>query len=95
VKDLDQLQLVPDVNPAMTDLSGRQFQNAVRFPLRAGDPEGSQSRPKLQNPQAFIERNRVDRKQHAKRVNAAARPDKQSASGIKLPPAQQTCQASD
>jgi hypothetical protein len=94
-KDSDQLQLVPDVNPALTDSSGRQFQNAVRFPLQAGDPEGSQFRPKLHHPQVFRERDRVDRKQHAKCVNAARRPDEQPASGVELSPPQQAHQASE
>jgi hypothetical protein len=70
-KASDKRQLVPDLNPATTYLSGRQFQKAMRFPLNAGDPEGSQSGPNLHHPQAFIERDHVDRKQHTKRMNAA------------------------
>jgi hypothetical protein len=69
-KASDKLQLVPDFDPAMTYLSGWQLQEAVRFPLNAGDPEGRQSGPKLHHPQAPVERDHVDRKQHAKSMNA-------------------------
>jgi hypothetical protein len=77
----------------MTYLSGRQFQKAVRFPVNAGHPERSQSGPNLDHPQASIERDHVDRKQHTKRMNAAGRPDEESASGVEPPPPHQTDQA--
>ena len=51
--------------------------------------------PKLENPQIPAERDHIDRKQHAKRMNSGRRPDKQPASGVKPPPARQTYQAGE
>lgn len=40
-KTLDKLQLVPDLDPAMTYLSGWQFQNAMGFQADAGNAKRS------------------------------------------------------
>src|ERR1700691_6235065 len=51
--------------------------------------------PKLENPQIPAERDHIDRKQHAKRMNSGRRPDKQPASGVEPSPARQTYQAGE
>jgi hypothetical protein len=51
--------------------------------------------PKLENPQIPAERDHIDRKQHAKRMNSGRRPDKQPASGVKPSLARQTYQAGE
>jgi hypothetical protein len=78
-----QLQLVPNVNLGLADLPGGQFQDAMRIQTDAGNPEGGNRRPELEHLQAFAERDHIDRKPHAERMNSGGRLDENPASGIK------------
>jgi hypothetical protein len=51
--------------------------------------------PNLENPQIPAERNHVDSKPHAKRMNSGRRPGKQPASRAKPSPARQANQAGE
>jgi hypothetical protein len=67
----------------------------VNSQVDAGDPERLQSLPKLEHSKIPAERDYINRKQHAKRMNSGRRPDQQPASGVKSSPAHQTHQAGE
>jgi hypothetical protein len=92
---LDPLQLVSDLHLAMADLPRRQLQHAMRFQVDAGSPERGQALPKPEHAKIFAERDHIDRKQHAKRMDSGRRPDEKPASGVKSSPAHQPNQAGE
>src|ERR1700691_1109315 len=65
-----QLQLIPHLHLAITDLARRQFQHAMYLQVDAGHPERTQPMPNPEHPKILAQRHHIDRKQHAKRMNS-------------------------
>ena len=68
----------------MINLSRGQFENAIRFEADTGNTKGRQPPPYFKHAQIFIQRDDIDGEQHPQRMDTGGRPDKHTASGIKV-----------
>ena len=79
---LDELQLVPDLNPAIADLRRPAVPDKLCvFRCTLVTRKGANRGQSFKTRRSLLECDRVDRKQHAKRMNAGRGPDQQPASG--------------